>query len=701
MGFIVDDSQLSQHKTAVRGRFHDVRPGLFARAGNRIDRLCRHVNEDHLIVFDKRSVLFITALLALFAAAVVSKIHYSSIPVWDSILSERASGATASRVLWGTPKVIRIDEWRGDTPFILSQAARHFPTINYSLGPEKIPVLMGLPSKHFSALFQPQNWGFFVLGLERGFSFFWNYGVASILLSSFLLFMLVSRNRFWLSVFGTLFLFFSSFVQWWFFASTGAMFAAFNVITIAFVYLASSKRRLTIMCGAGVLFFFAVAFALSLYPPFVIPLGLLSAACCIGYLLQYCAWNDVKKNLVMRAVAGVCCLVCLAVFAIVFYRDLQSSISLTMNSVYPGKRISTGGDFGVARLFSGFYGLFFTEKRFLWGNICESSSFVMLYPFVVAAVLWRAVKGKPQPLQIALSIYLLILSVFVLFGFPAFLSRYTLMSFVPSYRAIIGLGVGNILLVVVYLSSAGEKPKFAPARSMALFVVLLACLLAHGLYLGFVSNHFFQPWQISAVCVFFSFAVWLLLSGRKTVFCFMILAVVLPSTYSVLPVSRGLGFIVDKKLYRSVKEVVAGDPQGKWLVFGSGVLGELVTATGALVVNGTKYCPDFSAMHILDPSGHGNAIYNRFAHIYVVPCRDTTIVDFRLVYEDAYEIVMSPLSGKVRDLHVKYLLVPNDSTCYNVEEGKSKGVIPRVDRPIDNFWILEITDKATAKRPAS
>jgi len=205
VGFIVDDSQLSQHKTAVRGRFHDVRPGLFARAGNRIDRLCRHVNEDHLIVFDKRSVLFITALLALFAAAVVSKIHYSSIPVWDSILSERASGATASRVLWGTPKVIRIDEWRGDTPFILSQAARHFPTINYSLGPEKIPVLMGLPSKHFSALFQPQNWGFFVLGLERGFSFFWNYGVASILLSSFLLFMLVSRNRFWLSVFGTLF----------------------------------------------------------------------------------------------------------------------------------------------------------------------------------------------------------------------------------------------------------------------------------------------------------------------------------------------------------------------------------------------------------------------------------------------------------------------------------------------------------------
>jgi hypothetical protein len=479
------------------------------------------------------------------------------------------------------------------------------------------------------------------------------------------------------------------------------MFAAFNVITIAFVYLASSKSRLTIMCSAGVLFFFAVTFALSLYLPFVIPLGLLSAACCIGYLLQYCTWNQVNKNLVVRAAAGVCCLVCVAAFAVAFYRDLHPTMAQAMNTVYPGKRFSTGGHFGIDRLFSGFYGLFFTENRFLWGNICETSSFVMLYPFVVAAVLWRTVKGRPQPLQLALSIYLVVLSVFVLFGFPAFLSRSTMLGFVPSYRAIIGLGVGNIILTVAFLSNKEERPKRSPVLSMMLFAVPLVFFLAHGLYLDAESNRFFQPWQVSAVCLYFSAATWFLLSGRKLVFCCMILAAVVSSTYSVLPISRGLGFIIDKKLYRTVKEISEKDPQGKWLIFGSGVLGELVTATGAPVVNGTKYCPDSSTMSVLDPSGRGNAIYNRFAHIYVVPCRDTTIVDFKLVYEDAYQIVMSPLSRKVRDLHVKYLLVPNDSTCYNVEEGKRKGVIPLVDRPIDNFWILEITDKATFKIPSS
>jgi hypothetical protein len=690
------DSFRSSRKKNKDGAFQLLRlPLKWAHnLGNRI-------NEDHLIVLDRKSTWFIAGLIVLFSGLTIFKIHYSSIPIWDSILSERDSSAHASRLIWGTPKFIRIDEWRGVTPFILSQAAQHFPTANYALGPGKIPVLMGLPSLHFSALFQPQNWGFFVFGLERGFSFFWNYGVASILLSSFLLCMLISRNKFWPSIFGMLFLFFSSFVQWWFFASMGAMYSAFFFMIISFIYLVSSRKRLTIILSSASLVLFAIDFALWLYPPYMVPLGLLSITCCVGYLMQYCTWDMVKTHFRFRIVVGVCCLVCLAIFGIAFYRDLHATMAQAMNTVYPGKRFSTGGNFGVDRLFSGFYALFFTETRFLWGNICETSGFVLVYPVIISVVLWRAVKGKLQPLQISLSIYLLALSAFVLFGFPAFLSRCTMLSFVPSYRAIIGLGVGNIILAVAFLSNKEERPKLSPTFSMMLFVVPLVCFLAHGLFLAAESNHFFQPWHVSAVCLYFSAATWFLLSGRKLIFCCMILAVVISSTCTVLPISRGLGFIIDKKLYRTVKEISEKDPQGKWLIFGSGVLGELVTATGAPVVNGTKYCPDSSTMNVLDPSGRGNAIYNRFAHIFVMPCKDTSTVHFRLVYEDAYEILMSPLSPKVRDLHVTYLLVPSDTACYNIEQGKRKGIVPLVDKPIDNFWILKVRDNALSKPPTS
>jgi len=327
--------------------------------------LRNRINEDHIIVLDGKGLWFISGLIVLFSLLIVFKIHYSSIPIWDSILSERDHAQQTSRLMWGTPKFIRIDEWRGVTSFILSQAAQHFPTTNYSLGPGKIPVLMGLPSRHFSALFQPQNWGFFVFGLERGFSFFWNYGVASILLSSFLLCMLISRNRFWLSIFGMLFLFFSSFVQWWFFASMGAMYAAFFFMIISFIYLVCSTRRSTIILSSVCLALFTIDFALWLYPPYMIPLGLFSIACCAGYLMQYCTWNKIQTHFRFRIAVGICCLLFLTIFGIAFNHDLHDTMAQAMNTVYPGKRFSTGGNFGIDRLFSGFYALFFTETRFL------------------------------------------------------------------------------------------------------------------------------------------------------------------------------------------------------------------------------------------------------------------------------------------------------------------------------------------------
>jgi hypothetical protein len=666
-------------------------PSLFSRLFDLIDAVERAISEDHLIVFDRKTLCLITFLVLALLALTVSKIHYSSIAAWDEIVTEYHDSKRPAKVLWGTPKFIRIDEWHIVAPAVVSQAAKHFPVENYSLGGGKVPVLMGLPSRHFSALFLPQNWGYFLLGVEMGFSFFWNYGVILFVLSSFLLFRLLTRNKFWMPLFGSLFLFFSSFVQWW--SICGAMFTAFNFMTIAFIYLVSSKRRLTIILAAGALFFFSINFSLTLYPPFQVPLALLWFACCAGYLLQYCKRSMVQKNLKWRVIAGVACLLCIASFAVLFYVDLQSSISLTMHTVYPGKRFSTGGKFGWERLFSGFYGIFFDEKNFIWGNICETSSFLLVFPVIVVAVAVRAIRGKAVPLEIALSAYLLFLTFYVLWGLPPVISRLTLLSFVPSYRAIIGLGVGNIILVVVFLGSAQGEQKIAPAVSMVLFILFLSCLLAHGMYLNATTNHFFRPWQISAISIFFSIAAVLLLNRRKLIFSIMILAFIFLSTCSVLPVSRGLGFIVDKTLYRVVKEIVAKDPEARWLVYRSGLLGEFISAAGANVLSGTKYCPDFSVIGILDPPGRGGDIYNRFAHIVVVNRAEVDKVDFSLLYTDCYAIAISPFSDKLRKLGIKYLLMPDDSTYYNVEQGKGRGIVPVVDRPIDRFWVLEIREK--------
>jgi hypothetical protein len=672
----------------IRRQFHIPQPGALMRTGVALDSIGKIISEKHLIVLKKKSLYFISALLFLFVILVVFKIHYSSVAIWDTIVTEYDSTKSASKVIFSSPKFIRMDEWRMATPFILSQAAHNFPVENYSLGPGKVPVLMGLPSFHFSNIFQPQNWGFFILDIERGFSYYWNYGIVGLLVSSFLLFMLLTNSNIKLSVFGSLFLFFSSFIQWW--SSLGVLLTAFNGVLIAFICLIVSKKRLIIILSAVALFFFTINFSLAMYPPFQVPLALLMIACLVGYFIQNPAWDTILQHIKLRSCLLVVCIIALIIFAYFFYADLKGTIAQAMNTVYPGKRISTGGGFGIDRLFSGFYGCFFDEKRYIWMNICETSGFLFLFPAIILAVIVNAIKGKNEPLQIALSVYLVFLTFFVIVGFlPAF-SKLTLLTFVPSHRAIIGLGLGTIILMVVYLNSKSSSLQLKANHNAFIFIFVLLCFVAYGLYLNAKTNNYFHLWQIGIVSVFFSLSVCLLLNHKKFLFCCIFLSFVVLSTYSVRPISRGLGYIFDKKLYHVVKDLVVKDPTAIWLCYGSYVHSGFVVATGAKVFNGTKYFPDIPAMRILDPSKNNDSIYNRFANIVIVNQSEIDKVYFKLFYDDSYGIAISPFSEKLKKLHIKYLLMPDDPNVYNVEAGKNKGIVPILNKPIDNFWILEI-----------
>ena len=319
-----------------------------------LDAIGEKISEKHLIVFERKAILFLLALGISFFVLVFFRIHYSSIAEWNFLVPEYSGAKTTSKLLWGSPKYIRMDEWHLATPFIMSQAAKNFPVENYAFGPGKVPLLNGLPTRHFSAYFQPHLWGFFFLDIERGFSWFWNYGVISLLASTFLLCMLLTKNNFKLSIFGSLFLFFSSFIQWWFFATTGVLISAFNFVMIASIYLVLSKKPLLILLSALALVLFFVNFALcEVYPPFQVPLGLLLIACIIGYYIQNAKKEIIAHHFTMRLIVSALCASALMAFAFFFYLDLKDTIALTMKTAYPGHRLSTGGEFGIGQLFSG------------------------------------------------------------------------------------------------------------------------------------------------------------------------------------------------------------------------------------------------------------------------------------------------------------------------------------------------------------
>jgi hypothetical protein len=221
--------------------------------------------------------------------------------------------------------------------------------------------------------------------------------------------------------------------------------------------------------------------------------------------------------------------------------------------------------------------------------------------------------------------------------------------------------------------------------------------VTYGLHLKARTGNFFQPWQLGAISILFSVAVSLLVNQKKLLFCAIVLVYVIVSTYSVLPVSSGLGSFFNKKLYHVVRSLVAKDPEARWLVYGSPFHSGFIVAAGANVFNGTKYNPDIPTMRLLDPAGSKKNIYNRYANILVVSSHESETVDFRLLYEDCYGILISPFSEKLKKMGITYLLMPSTEHYYNLQEGEKRGIVPVIEKPIDNFWILKIA----APRPCA
>jgi apolipoprotein N-acyltransferase len=135
---------------------------------------------------------------------------------------------------------------------------------------------------------------------------------------------------------------------------------------------------------------------------------------------------------------------------------------MMLNTVYPGRRLSTGGALKEGKLFAEFFGIFMTDTHtpVQWQNICEASGFIMFFPVVFYAMGYYYFKTKKaDPLLISISIFLLIGLSYVLVGFPIFLSRITLFSMSPDFRALPIVGVANCFLLICYIASSKMEIK--------------------------------------------------------------------------------------------------------------------------------------------------------------------------------------------------------------------------------------------------
>ena len=175
-------------------------------------------------------------------------------------------------------------------------------------------------------------------------------------------------------------------------------------------------------------------FALTIYPPYQVTLAWLVVALTVGWLLDGRAELPLATHAKLRSAALVAAGVAALAIVLAFAWDAREAIEVMRNTVYPGLRLSTGGDRSIAALLNANLGAPLWAND--WGtlfNECEPASFWLLSPAVIALFVWRWLRGeRVDPVAAALAGYVAVLTLYATLGFPEALARATALGFAPA-----------------------------------------------------------------------------------------------------------------------------------------------------------------------------------------------------------------------------------------------------------------------------
>ena len=614
-----------------------------------------------LILFERKTKIFLFILLAAYLILSSLKIHTSNIANWDIFFGLEKSES----VIAGKPRFIRMDEWMITSSAVIGQYEAGLPIKNEANGGGNSPVVFGLPIKDISSILRPSVWPYFIFDVETAFAFSWNFNILFFLVSMFFLFMLLTKNNFWLSLFGTFFIFLAPGIQWWSYTVSTFM-TYLNGMVIAFIYLLYSKKTLSLLISSLILIICIFSFFAFLYPAFQVPLIYLYFTILVGYLFREKKFALVKDRWKVKSLILSAALILLGIILFHYYQIARDTFSMMLNTVYPGRRFSMGGNLRNGKVFADFFSMFMSDDHTptQWQNICEASGALMFFPIVFYSLFFYYFKyKKTDSLLLSMSAFVIFTLIYVLAGFPAFLSKITLLSMSPDFRTLPIIGIGNCILLICYIGSKKieiKKNSFSWIEFSILTAAVFIFMMIVSSHINKSTDNFFTSTQVAIATLLVTISY--LLTRFKDFriakpALYIVLSIMVISEASVNPLTKGLSPVLENPLTQAAKEIRKKDPEAGWALFGNNRLANLVKAAGGNILNGVKYVPPLEQMHVLDPRRKNDSIYNRYAWITMgmyIDGKDSII--FRQTFNDGYTIFMDPCSPRLKQLKVKYFV---------------------------------------------
>ena len=530
-------------------------------------------------------------------------------------------------------------------------------------------TLPHMPVWHIVTLARPATWGYFILGAQRGLAWYWWFRVFSCFTVLYLLLEVILRSHPGLAAFGAFWFCASAYIVCWsLWPAQVAFFAALGCLSA--YHLLASERKSTQLISAILVGLSIPGFIMFLYPAWQVPLGYLFLFVFAGLIIRDNLFLRVKPPFKFRLLCLTGALLLAGGLTLSFLVTCLPDLKVMSNTVYPGRRVSLGGDYSFAMLFKGMYNLMtiYTVQPKI-GNESEASSFYYFFPAVLLGIcLSKRLLTRLGIVGWMLVAYLVGMLFFLFVGVPGKIAKLTLMSYAPPYRADVAIGLASIILCVYVLALTKELTKEVSGRWSKIMplvvcgaVVLL--FLYHGLILMKSADGFPPANAILLVSLLAGFLSYCLLAGKSTRFCGVLSAILVATTASFNPLATNLDHLYESEL---AQEIIRLDNQSTdrplWICYGGVYPGMLIIALGGRSLTGVHWPPQLSLWRSLDPSGGGyETVYNRFAEVSLEYRDDAHWVSFNNPNDGTLVVKICPTHPVLKAMGARYVLAMGDA----------------------------------------
>lgn len=561
--------------------------------------------------------------------------------------------------VWGYEQPIRSDEWLVITPMAIAQYNHEprFPVVNHNRGPDGHNMLItgmsGLPVAHLSALAKPATWGFFAFDLKRALAWYWWFPAFGCFLALAHLLHTLTPGHWRQSFLFSLLFVTSPYVVAWSYWPAYTVF--FPCVALLCLLKILQPRKTWTLLPLGVTAGLAVAgFVFVLYPPWQVTVGYVFIALLVGVVVR----DQRYKAITLETVLAV--LLAMLVAGILvgsWWLSAKDAIWAMMHTVYPGQRSEVGGNMAWHFLFAGFTNLItlqFADTRPI--NQSEIASFQYYFLPLAALLLVRARQRMLSAVEIAVTVMIGFILIYMLVGVGRTFSTLSFWSYVTAKRADLALGLACLILTHLLLVLPRVSPVIRERETFAAgFIAVVWAALVYGGIRVFDGPQMVGSSMSLIMGVLFIVIAcgYFLMTRQPKPFLALSLGLTLAMTASFHPI-----YVAPKYMKASLTE--GSTPA---LTLGSQIPAMFLAAAGQPVVNGIFYYPQLTFWARMDPDGSQVQLTNRYQHLIFLAQPAVETMQITVPHPDVVMVLFNPQSMDFNQTGAGLIAAPDGTSA--------------------------------------